>query len=73
MKPLTILNSHDEKLPMHASIDDFLVSYQEQIPNKYYQINGGSHFTTFLNHIQMNLTTTQVHSFIYEIKKQPRS
>ena len=35
---LTILSSKDEQLPLHASIDDFLVSHQENIPNKYYFI-----------------------------------
>ena len=67
---LTILNSKDEQLPLHASIDDFLVSHQEDIPNKYYYINPGTHYSTFEDPLQMEIVTSQIANFIQEIKRQ---
>jgi hypothetical protein len=66
---LTILNSHDELIPLCNSIDDFLISYQENIPNKYYFINNGTHYSSFENKLQMELLTNQIELFISEISK----
>ena len=66
---LTVLNSHDDKLPIHCSIDDFLVSYQENISNKYYLINNGTHLSSFENRIEVDKLSSQVGSFIYSIVK----
>jgi hypothetical protein len=67
---LTILNNNDERLPLHASVDDFLVSYQENITDKYYIINNGTHFSSFENELQMNLVINQVANFIHQIRKK---
>lgn len=67
---LTVLNTYDEKLPIHSSVDDFLVSYQEKIPNKYYLINNGTHFSSFENKIQIELLSSQIESFISELRKK---
>lgn len=63
---LTILNTKDERLPLTSSIDDFLVSYQENIPKKYYLLNNGTHFSSFENNKEMDLLVLQVSNFVKE-------
>lgn len=64
---LTVLNVYDDRLPLYCSIDDFLVSYQENIPDKYFLINNGTHFSSFEDKMEIERLTTQVGTFILEV------
>ena len=46
---LMILNKDDEKLPLHKAIDDMFIKYEENIDNKYFVINNGTHLSSFVN------------------------
>lgn len=66
----TILNNCDEKLPLAKSIDDLQVKIKENLKDKFFVINNGTHFSTFQNYEEVDRTTNQILSYIQGLDKQ---
>ena len=66
----TILNNCDEKLPLAKSIDDLQVKIKENLTNKFFVINNGTHFSTFQNYEEVDHATNQILSYIEGLDKQ---
>jgi GTP-sensing pleiotropic transcriptional regulator CodY len=64
---LTILGLNDEYLPFDKSIDDFFVTYEEVINDKYFIVNNGTHLSSFNNYKEISTVANQITSFINEI------
>jgi hypothetical protein len=64
---LTILNTNDEKLPLYYALNDVLNTCENNVTNKYYQINNGSHTSLFENNKNINLLSNQIHYFIDDL------
>jgi hypothetical protein len=64
---LMILNKDDEKLPLHKAIDDIFIKYEENLDNKYFIINNGTHLSSFMND---TIIEEQITMFIETIHHQ---
>lgn len=64
---LTILSSNDEKMPLYYALNDVSNTCENNITNKYYQVNNGSHTSMFENSKNINLLTNQINYFINDL------
>ena len=64
---LTILGISDEYLPFDKSIDDFFVTFEEEINDKYFIINNDTHFSSFNDNKEIDIVANQITNFICDI------
>lgn len=61
---LTILTRDDKTLPLKNALDDFCISIEEKIKNKFFIINNGDHMSSLTNDDELKLVTSQIVQFI---------
>jgi len=67
---LTILTRDDDKLPLKKALDDYCITIEEKIKNKFFLINDGDHMSLFIKEEDINILSSQIVEFIEKITNQ---
>jgi predicted alpha/beta hydrolase family esterase len=67
---LMLLNNRDQRLPIAKALDDLYVRCDEQITNKFFMVNQGTHFSSFTHPDEIETVSNQICDFIESIDRQ---